>query len=483
VTGVRKSLLLSLADSYLGVVLQLAGTVIVSRLLTPAEVGVFAIAAVFTALAGTFRDFGVAEYLIQERELSADKLRAAFALNVIVSWLMGLLLVAGASFAAGFYGEPGVAHVMYIQALTFLILPFGAISMAWFRRELNYTPIIIGNVLSSIAGFAVVVTLATLGFGYMSLAWSSLASIVVVVLAAVWFRPSTFPRWPALRGIAQVFKFSKFASAIYIVSQFGRGAPELIIGRVRGVADVGLFSRAYGLVEIFNRLVIRPLMQVCMPYFAMHDRQHGSVASAYTVSVSMLTALGWPFLGCTGVMAFVAIRIIYGQQWLAAVHLAQILCLAGAIELIFLLAREALLARGQARRASAMQMQIVALQVLGLSAVVPFGLPGACWGLVAAASASVALSAWHLRAVEVGVAALVSGCTSSLALAAVTAGPLAVAAFFVPPDETNYLRWGLAGSAFAVVSWLVTLRLMRHRLWDELASVIKRSLRGMHRTA
>ncbi len=482
-TGVRKSLLLSVADSYLGVVLQLASTVIISRLLTPAEVGVFAIAAVFAALASTFRDFGVAEYLIQERDLTSEKIRAAFALNIIVSWLMAALLVLGAPFAATFYGEAGVAHVMYIQGLTFLFVPFGAISMAWFRRELNYTPIIICNAISSFTAFAVAVALATLGFGYMSLAWSSLASIVVGVLAAIWFRPTTFPRWPALRGLREAFHFGKFTSAIYVFSQLGHGAPELIIGRVRGVADVGMFSRANGLVELFRRLTMKPLMQVCMPYFAQHDRQHGSVASAYTLSVSLLTALGWPFLGCMGVMAYVAIRIIYGDQWLGAVHLAQILCLAGAIELVFLLAREALLARGMARRASTMQVQIVVLQVLGLTAVVPFGLPGACWGLVLAAAGAVALSAWHLRAVGIGAGSLVRGCFPSAGLALVTVGPLATVAYFVPPAESNYLRWGLVGSAFAIVSWLTTLRLLRHRLWDELAGVARRSLRAMGRAA
>lgn len=482
-TGVRRSLLLSAADSYLGVVLQLASTVIISRLLTPAEVGVFAIAAVFAALATTFRDFGVAEYLIQERDLTAEKIRAAFALNVLVSWLMATLLLVGAPFAASFYREAGVAHVMYVQALNFLLVPFGAISMAWFRRELNYTPIIICNLMSSVASFIVAVTLANLGLGYMSLAWSSFAGIVVVVGAALWFRPKGFPRWPGLRGMVGVFHFSKFASAIYIISQFGRGAPELILGRVRGAADVGLFSRANGMVEIFNRLAIKPVMQICMPYFAQQDRQHGSIAPAYAISVSMLTALGWPFLACAAVLAFAAIRIIYGDQWLNAVPLAQVLCLAGAIELVFLLAREALLARGEARRASVMQMQIVALQVLGLAAVVPFGLPGACWGLVAAAATSVALSTWHLRSVGVGIKDLTRSCGASLMLAFITAGPLAAVAWWVPLTEANYLRWTLAGSTFAVVSWILALRLLRHRLWDEVVGVAGRASRAIRRPA
>lgn len=476
-TRVRQSLLLSAADNYLAVLLQLASTVIISRLLTPAEIGTFAIAAVFAALASTFRDFGVAEYLIQERALTAQKIRAAFALNIVVSWSMALTLVALSPFAARFYGEPGVGHVMLVQAATFVIVPFGAITMAWFRRELNYRPIVICNVLSNVAGFVVAVTLAFQGFGYMSLAWSSLASIVVVVSATLWFRPATLPRWPALRGIGEVFHFGKFTSAIYVLNTLGRGAPELIIGRAQGAAAVGMFSRANGLLEMFNRLTMSPLMQVCLPYFAQQGRQQGALAPAYTLSVSLLTALGWPFLGCIAVMAYAAIRIVYGPQWLAAVPLAQVLCLAGAIDLLFLLAREALLADGRARQASVMQFQFFALKVAGLAAVVPFGLPGAAWGLAAAAACNAVLGARHLRVLDVRIGAVARACVPSALLTLVAVGPLALAAWWLPPSEANYLRWALAGAGYAALSWLAGLRLLRHRLWDELTALARRALR------
>lgn len=476
-TRVRQSLLLSAADNYLAVLLQLASTVIISRLLTPAEIGIFAIAAVFAALASTFRDFGVAEYLIQERALTAQKIRAALALNIVVSWSMALTLVALSPFAARFYAEPGVGHVMLVQAATFVIVPFGAITMAWFRRELNYRPIVICNVLSNVAGFVVAVTLAFQGFGYMSLAWGSLASIVVVVSATLWFRPATLPRWPALRGIREVFHFGKFTSAMYLLNTLGRGAPELIIGRAQGAAAVGMFSRANGLLEMFNRLTMGPLMQVCLPYFAQQGRQQGALAPAYTLSVSLLTALGWPFLGCIAVMAYAAIRIVYGPQWLAAVPLAQVLCLAGAIDLLFLLAREALLADGRARQASVMQFQFFALKVAGLAAVVPYGLPGAAWGLAAAAACNALLAARHLRVLDVRIGAVARACVPSALLTLVAVGPLALAAWWLPPSEANYLRWALAGAGYAALSWLVGLRLLRHRLWDELAALARRALR------
>ena len=66
-TAVRKSLAYTALDSYIGLMLQIASTVIIARVLTPAQVGVFAVAAVFATLASSFRDFGVAEYLIRKR--------------------------------------------------------------------------------------------------------------------------------------------------------------------------------------------------------------------------------------------------------------------------------------------------------------------------------------------------------------------------------------------------------------------------------
>lgn len=473
--SVRRSILLSLADSYLGLVLQIASTVILSRILSPADIGVFAIAAVFAALASMFRDFGVAEYLIQERNLTQDKIKAALALNIAASWSMAALLWLCAPLAATFYREDGVGKVMEVQAISLLIVPFGAVSMAWFRRELNYRPILIANVASSITSFVVSTALAVQGWGYMSLAWAGVAGIAVSVSLSVWFRPREFPRWPGVKDLSQVFHFSKFASFIYLVGQLGKGAPELIIGRVRSAEDVGYFSRGYGLVEMFNRLLMRPVMQVCMPYFASSDRETGTIAPAYVRSVCLLTAAGWPFLAVMAGLSFAAIRLVYGEQWLLAVPLAKVLCLAAAIELVFVMSREALLAKGCASRANTLQLQIAGLQMAGLTAVVPWGLEGATWGLTLAAMAGLLASQFHLRK-GIGLSGkdLLNACLPSLALTAITAGPLIVGTLMVPITNQNYLAWTAVGVVVAVPSWLLGLKLLGHPLWSEIVSLAAR---------
>jgi len=447
---------------------------IISRLLTPAETGVFAVAAVFAAFASTFRDFGVAEYLIQEKELDSDKIRAALTVNIAISWLMALLLFFGAPFAATFYQSEGVGDVMRLQSINFVLIPFGAVTMANFRRLLDFRPIFIAGIFSNVTTFSVSTLCAYTGLGYMSLAWSSLSGVVVTVAVSVWFRPAEFPKWPGIRGIGRVLHFGKFASGIYIFGQLGKGAPEMILGRALDLVGVALFSRANGLIDLFNRTVLRAVMPVCLPYFAKNNRETGNVISGYLKSVTLLTSIGWPFLAFVSIESYAAVRIVYGTQWLQSVPLAQILCGVGAIELIHYLAKEALIARGNVRRSNTLQVCIQSSRIIGLFAVIPFGLPGACWGLLAAAVIGAFLSQWHLaRGIGLELRQVVKSCVPSALVTCITVAPLIVWSGIEPVCEANFWKWAVVGGAIAGVLWLAALRLLNHPLWDEICEICR----------
>lgn len=480
--AVRKSLAFSALDSYLGLVLQVVSTAIIARILTPEQTGVFAVAAVFAALASTFRDFGVAEYLIQEKELDHDSIRAALTVNIAVSWAMAASLFALAPAAASFYREPGVADVMRVQSINFLLIPFGAVTMAWFRREMNFKPIFIVGLVGNITSFCVAVALAANGFGYMSLAWSSLAGVMVTVATSVLMRPKSFPHWPALKGVGRVIQFGKFATGIYVFGQAGKGAPEMIIGRAQNMAAVGMFSRAYGLVEIFNRLVLRSVMPVCLPYFAKAVREQGTPLRGLLTAISYLTAIGWTFLFFMAVAAFPAVRILYGVQWLDAVPLARILCAVAAVELIYYPAKEALLSQGRAKESNSLQMVMQALRVLGLFAAIPFGLQGACWGLMAATLLGAFASHRFLgTAMGLGWRDTLAAAWPSLRVAGLAVAPFALWAWLVPIDENNYLRSVVGGGMLTGLLWIVAMRSLRHPLWPEVAGILEVSTRRIRR--
>lgn len=470
--SIRRSLALSALDSYLGLALQLASTVIISRILTPAETGVFAVAAVFAALATTFRDFGVAEFLIQEKQLTPQKIQAALAVNILVSWAMGVLLFAGAPLATSFYREPGIGQVMRVQAFNFLLIPFGAVTMAYFRRELNFKPIFVAGLLANTTSFAVAVGCAWRGLGFMSLAWSSLAGVAVTVTVSVWFRPAHFPRWPALSGASEVLHFGKFASGIYVLGQIGRGAPEMIIGRAHDMASVAIFSRGNGLVELFNRLVLQAIMPVCMPYFARSRRDQGGMLQGYLTGVAYLTAVGWPILIYLGVTAYAAIRIVYGPQWTAATPLAQIVCAAACVELAYHLTKEALLADGRVKQSNALQFGVQGSLLIGLLAVIPFGLAGGCWGLLAGRVAGALIAHRHLnRAIGLRAADVLRVCLPSAKVAVAAVAPLVLWVAFDPISEDNFVRSSLIGGAATALAWLACLRGFGHPLWNEVQRI------------
>ena len=448
---------------------------IISRLLTPAETGVFAVATVFASFASTFRDFGVAEYLIQEKELNADKIRAALTVNIVISWAMALLLFFSAPFAAEFYRSPGVAEVMRVQAFNFILIPFGAVTMANFRRQLDFRPIFIAGLLANLTTFSVATACALSGLGYMSLAWSSVAGVVVTVGTSLWFRPASFPKWPGFKGVGRVIHFGKFASGIYMFGQLGKGAPEMIIGRAQDMVGVALFSRGNGLVEIFSRTVLRAVMPVCLPYFAKNNREQGSVTSGYLMSVSYLTVIGWPFLAFVGIVAYAAIRIIYGVQWMASVPLAQILCAVGAIELVHYLAKEALIAVGNVKRSNVLQIGLQTSRIVGLCAVIPFGLSGACWGLFAAALFGTAYSQWNLaRGIGLRVRDVVSSCLPSIYITVLSTAPVAAWVAIEGISESNFLRFAFGGGAMTVTIWVLALRFFQHPLWKEATELMQK---------
>ncbi len=473
-TRLRRSLLYSMAGSYVGLPLQLVGTMIVSRLLTPTQIGIFAVAAVFASLASVFRDFGVGEYLIQEKELDDTTLRAALTVNIAISWSMGLMLYVGAPFAAAFYDSPGVAEVMRIQCLNFALIPFGAVTMACFRRALDFRPVFLAGLLSNIATFVTSIACAFAGLGHLSLAWSSLSGVVVTVAVALWFRPAGFPRWPGLAGTRRVLDFGRFVGGIYIFGQLGRGAPEMVIGRASGLADVALFSRGGGLVELYNRLVLQSILPVCQPMFAKEHRDEGTVKHGYLRSVSYLTAVGWPALCFLALASFPAVMILYGPQWIRSAELTKILCAVAAVELVHYLASEALLAIGEARRANTLQMLTQGARVCGILAVIPFGLKGAAWGLFAAAFLGL-VSAQHALRATMGIrwSELLRSSAKSGGVALAVAVPLAAWYLYQPPDEHNYLYWLPVAAAIWVVAWVASLWAVGHPFLLEAVGLVR----------
>jgi len=113
------------------------------------------------SISHTLRDFGVSNYLIQEKELTRDRLRTAQGLTVAVGWFLAIALFVLSAPLAGFYGEPGVEAVLGLLSVNFLVLPFGSVTAALLRRKMRFGILLRANLASAFAQSAVSIWLAS----------------------------------------------------------------------------------------------------------------------------------------------------------------------------------------------------------------------------------------------------------------------------------------------------------------------------------
>ncbi len=475
--SLRRSLAWSFAESYVGMAAQFISTVIIARLITPTELGIFSVAAMLAALASVIRDFGVGEYLIQEKNLDPQKIRAAIAMSFIMSWSMALLMLLARGPVVAFYHEPGVGQVMLVQALNFFLIPFGAVTISYLRREMQFDKLFWVNTSSTVIGSVAGVLLAWQGYSYMSMAWGGFVSVSVYVLLTLAFRPPSLPRLPGLQGLGAAFTFGWYVSGVYIGGQIGKSMPDLIIGRVLSFSAVGIFGRAVGLIEIFNRSVLRSILPVILPYYAEQLRKGGNLRHSYLATIINLTALAWPFFAVIGILAYPMIDILYGKQWLAAAPLVGILCIAAAVDATFSMAGEVLIASGEAKSALWLQLGTQGLRVLLILLLAHLGLEAISWGLIVASLLAGVMTHFATRK-QLHMDAILFLRTSLPALLLTLAVGFAVYGvdYALAANGSHTSLRLVAGGVTAAVVWLGVLFLTRHPLYLELLKLRHRQL-------
>ena len=325
---VRGALVWSFAERYASLIVNIASTMALARLLTPAQIGVYSVCAAFVTVATVLRDFGISEYLIQEKELTDDKLRAAYAGAIAIGWSVGLLALLARHPLAQALREPGVVDVIGILALNFAILPFASPAFALLNRHMAFRKIFIIQFSSSMVHACTGVLLAMNGFGFRSLAWASVANTGFQALLLLAMRPPGTLLLPGVKGMKQVFGYGSYFVTSRLIETFTRNAHEFIIARVFGLTSVGLFSRALGLLEMFYTNVTSAVLRVATPAFADQHRQGGDLPALYAQGTAMMTAIAWPFFGFVALMSRDIMRLLFGPQWDAAAPICTLLALA-----------------------------------------------------------------------------------------------------------------------------------------------------------
>lgn len=469
--NVRKSLALSFADTYATLILQFATSLVVSRLLTPHEIGIFSVAMVLVGFAHVVRDFGVGQYVVQERELTDARLRAAFTLTLLLSWSLALLVFLASFPAAQFYREPGVRAVMMALAGNFLLVPFGSVTMAYLRREMRFGRLFVVKAVSTLISCGTTIGFAVNHAGFMSLAWGAIAGTASSIVLVNLVRPRRLPWRPGFAEIRRVLSFGSFASGISITSELGSNAPDLIIGRLLAMESVALYSRATGLIGLFGRTVTQAVWPVIMPYFSAQHRAGADLKTIYLTSISFMSVLAWPFTALVALVTEPLIHALYGPQWEGSVALTRWLALSFAIGVPLTFTDHLLVSVGKVRECMRLLLALYGINILTVFLSAAAGLE--ILGAACAASACVGdivLLRFLKAVIPVTSADLFRATRKSAFVTLFSVGAAAILLLApVVPDEP--LPRLVVASLGALVGWLVGIALFNHPLGNEMAQL------------
>ena len=433
----------------------------------------YSLTMVLVGFIATLRDLGAGQYLVQQKTLTMERIRATWAVQLGIGLMFGAIIAAASSVVASFYAQPTITDIMLVLALNFAVTPFQALPNAILTRELRFGTLAAIRFASTAAQALVAIGLTWGGFGPISLAWGNLAATAVGIAACTALRDPSLPWIPGLSGVKSVISFGGKITAVALLADFKGASPELFLGKLQGMTDTGLFSRGQGLVAMFERLVMDAVNTVALPFFAKQTREGADVAPSFLRACALVTGLGWSFLGCLSVLAFPLIRILYGNQWDAAVNPTRWMAVAMGVSVPTYICLAPLLASGavsQVLRTAALAA-LVSVAFAGLGAWL--GLLPLSQLLVPAAAVStvlwLSLAKAHIRFRWKTMFGIFG--KSAVVAAASVCVPLVASVYFGwrPDGVFPILFVSVPGAA---IGFFAAAYLTQHAIWDEMLHLI-----------
>jgi lipopolysaccharide exporter len=319
----------SSAGTLANAVMQIGYTSAMARLLAPEAFGLVALSAVILRFGYYFANLGLNQAIIQKEELTTENIRAAFTSSALLGAVFTVLAWVLAPYATLIFDMPEVVPIVRVMSLAFIIGGFSATATSLLQRSMRFKELSIvetGSYVVSYLGIGIL--LAWLDYGVWSLVYASLVQAALVALGAyVMARHNVLPvvRWDAYRALlAYGSKMSVIGFFEFIYTELA----TLLIGRVLGAYKLGIYNRAFMLVNLPMYNLTRTVSRVVFPSFSQLQSDTEKLAKVYLSSTTLLATLIIPV--CLGIMVAAPeiVFLVLGDQWGEAVPVLQVLSLA-----------------------------------------------------------------------------------------------------------------------------------------------------------
>ena len=373
------------AGSVSGAASQFAIGVLLARLLSPADFGVIGLAFVVIGFARVCGDLGIAGAVIQRAHLTDRHIRVAFTFATMLGLGVAVVMIICAPGGAILMQDRQVTSVLRALSVGSAIGGTSAVAGALLRRELKFKQQFFIDTASYLFGYGcVAVALALRGYALWSLVWGNLVQTVLASAAQLMIaRHSMRPLFsrPELRDL---LRFGVPAHLSGCVNYLALNGDNFVVGRWMGAASLGLYTRAYTLMNLPFTHAANVMSGVLFPAFAQVQSEPARLQRAFFVATQLTAMIAASGTVTLAIVAPHLVPTLYGTQWAGVVVPLQILCIAGYFRALYHLGGVVAQSVGRVYAELRNQIAYATLVIAGAAIGARHGLAGVAAGVAVA---------------------------------------------------------------------------------------------------
>jgi O-antigen/teichoic acid export membrane protein len=329
--------------------LQIVTTLMLAKLLMPADFGIFSLASIITNAMLILPDIGFAQALIYQQGDIRKSANTAFLLSTGTSALLATLLFIGAPMLGKAFGIAAIVMPMRVMAGTLVISGATTVPMALLDKNLKFSKRAIPEVSAAFTYATVSITLAALGYRSWSMVigWTAMS---VTSAIATW----CVSKWrPSLEfcpeGSRVILNYGKHLAVATMAAFFFLQIDKAAVGKWLGVTALGFYSIAFTVCNLPATNLTAVVNRVMFPLYSKLDGDISEIGKVYLKTIRHLASAAFP--AAVGLMVIPGpfIRLFYGQKWEGAIPLFRVLAIYGLIRALGATSDAVFMATGRPR--------------------------------------------------------------------------------------------------------------------------------------
>jgi O-antigen/teichoic acid export membrane protein len=438
--------------------LRIVYLVIMARLLDPKDFGLVAMVTAVTGLYGIFASAGLSVASIQKLRIVDQQISTLFWVNILVGTILAFLCLLTAPVLVRFYNEPQLFWLTAASAAGFIINAAAVQHSALLERQMRYVAVAGIATLSQLAGVVVGIVMAVVGFRY----WAIVASPLVqsaISATSVWVVTGWLPGLPRRDDeIGSMLRNGIILTLNSVISYASYNLDKVLLGRFWGADILGLYGRAYQLINIPNDNLNSAIGGVVFSALSRLQNEPVRYRSYFLKGYSLANSLTFPTTIFCALFADDIILVLLGPKWTAAATIFRLLSPTVMIFGIINPMAWLLWSNGMYGRSFRIALVIAPLTITAYVVGLPFGASGVAFAYsVAMAIWLVPHILWCLHGTAVSPRDILLASSRPFLSAIVAAAFAFSAQLYLGEFAFPFLRLALGGGIMAVVYFFMLL--------------------------